>query len=214
LVGAAWKILDLLVESALDEAGIKANYTGRWTTSARVAHAKAASWRPRPLGVDAWAALTRTYVETVELRHSLVHRRAYTDVGNSLIGTNHAGAPVRSLTAIEQEAFVRSALRAAELVTVENPDDRVEADLIRQLGALSGVHGQQLPAVRLLDSLPEITVVVDPETGESHRYVLDVPALWARQRFRARPTPISSSGSGVGPVRRPGVGLKTLRTTS
>ena len=83
-----------------------------------------------------------------------------------------------------QEAFVRSVLRAAQRVSAASPDSRVETDLIRQLGAFARLPGQPLPAVTLLDSLPEITVVLDPEASGADRYVLDVPALFRRQPFQ------------------------------
>jgi hypothetical protein len=184
LVGAAWKVVDLLLETALDEAGLQADNARGWTIKTKITHATAGDGRPKALSVQVWRALTLTYVETVQLRHSLVHRRAYTDASGALVGTNGSGGRLRPFTAVEQEAFVRSALRAAQLVIAANPDSRVEADLIRQLGALAGVHDQPLPAVTLLDSLPEITVVVDPVAGGSDGYVLDVPALLRRQPFK------------------------------
>jgi len=186
LVGAAWKVVDLLLEAALDEAGLQPDNARNWTIKAKIKHAGAGDGRPKVLNVEIWRALTLTYVETEQLRHSLVHRRAYTDASSALVGTNGSGGPLRPLAPVEQEAFVRSALRAAQLVVAANPDSRVEADLIRQLGALDGLHGQALPAVTLLDSLPEITVVVDPEAGETDGYVLDVPALLRRQPFQGQ----------------------------
>lgn len=184
LVGAAWKVVDLLPETALDEAGFQADNARRWTINSKITHATAGDGRPEALNVQVWRALTRMYVETEQLRHSLVHRRAYTDASSALVGTDGSGGQLRPLAAVEQEAFVRSALRAAQLVIATKPDSRVEADLIRQLGALAGVHGQPLPAVALLDSLPEITVVVDPAAGGADGYVLDVPALLRRQPFQ------------------------------
>lgn len=44
-------------------------------------------------------------------------------------------------------------------------DARVEADLIRQLGYLCGLHHVTLPAVTVLESLPEITVIIDADPG-------------------------------------------------
>jgi hypothetical protein len=183
LLGAAWKVLDLLLETALDQVGKQPDTKRGWTINRKAAHANAAEGRPTAFSPDAWSALMRTYAQTVELRHSLVHRRAHTDGADALIGVDQAGRQLRPLSAQEQEAFARSALRASELVTARTPDDRVHADLIRQLGLLTGVHDRRLPTVTLLDALPEIAVIVDAEPGSPDRYRLDVPALKARQPF-------------------------------
>lgn len=184
LVGAAWKVLDLLIETALDEAGIAPAKSSKWwIIQEKVALAKKFAGRPTMMSTQAWTALTITYAQTEQLRHSLVHRRAHTDSSHALVGLDEAGRLLRALSAEEQEALARAAVRASEIVTASKPDERVEADLIRQLGVLSGVHGQQLPTVTLLDSLPVIAVVLDPENPTSHRYPLDVPHLWRRQPF-------------------------------
>jgi hypothetical protein len=99
------------------------------------------------------------------------------------VGIDEKGMPIRPLSVDEQEAFVRAILRAAELVTAAAPDDRGKADLFHQLGVLRGIHGQQLPAVGLRDALPEITVIMHPDTQESGGYTLNVSALHARQPF-------------------------------
>lgn len=184
LVGAAWKVLDLLLETALDESGFQPDTRRGYSIETKACHAAAAEGRPQYVDAQPWSALMEVYVETKELRHSLVHRRAHTDAANSLVGTDESGASLRPMSADEQEAFVRSVLRVAELVTLTPPDERVEADLLRHLSALVGIHGQKLPTVKLLDSLPEITVILDAEASTSDRYTFDVPALRARQPFR------------------------------
>lgn len=142
LVGAAWKVLDLLLETALSEAGMQGDTPRGWSIKRKVAHAKGTDGRPCNVSVHAWTALMRTYVETAELRHSLVHRRAHTDAGNALVGIDDGGARLRPLTASGQEAFARSVLRAAQVVIATSPDDRTEADLVRQLSALTGVQDE------------------------------------------------------------------------
>ena len=184
LVGAAWKVLDVLIETALDEAGIAPAKSSKWwTIQEKVAHANRAAGRPAMMSAQAWTSLTITYAQTEQLRHSLVHRRAHTDSSHALVGVDEAGRLLRALSADEQEALVRAALRASEIVAASQHDERVEADLIRQLGILSGIHGQQLPTVTLRESLPVIAVVLDPENPTSHRYPLDVPRVWRRQPF-------------------------------
>jgi hypothetical protein len=185
LVGAAWKVLDLLLELALEGDGLQPDAKTRWTIKAKVKHATGAGSRPTAVPPDLWAALTATYVATAELRHSLVHRTAHTNAANELVGTDASGQQLRPLSEDEQEALGRAALRAAQLVTSPQPDERVVADLTRQLGVLSELHGKSLPNVALADSLPEITVIVDRLPGVSKGYELDLPALRLRQPFQS-----------------------------
>jgi hypothetical protein len=91
--------------------------------------------RPAALSQPIWRALTTTYVETADLRHSLVHRTVYTDPSGALIGVDRARNPLRPLSVEEQEAFGRVALRAVQVVTAQHADPRIEADLIGQLVA-------------------------------------------------------------------------------
>jgi len=124
------------------------------------------------------------YAETVEIRHSLIHRTAHTDATNALVGVDAKGHRLRPFSREEQEALVRAALRAAELVTSAHPDPRVGADLVRQLGALHGIHGVGLPLVTLREALPEVICITDPDSDAPGRYVLDMPRLRTRQPFQ------------------------------
>lgn len=181
LVGAAWKVVDLLLEEALRIDGRSPNTKRGWTITSKVAHARAADARPTSITLSAWQALMTTYANTSELRHSLVHRRAHTDASDALVGVDDSGRPLRPLAPDEQDALARAALRSSQLVISAAADDRVAADLDRQLGVLRGVHGVALPTVALSDSLPEVTALLDPAGDGS--YPFDVPALRARQPF-------------------------------
>lgn len=184
LVGAAWKVLDLLLEAALNMAGETPTKPNWWRIDEKNTHAKARSRRvrPAPIPVRAWESLLGTYSATIELRHSLTHRTASLDSANALIGVDKNRNPLRPFTPDEQEALGRSALRAAELVCMPQPDGRVRADLTRQLSRLHNVHSTILPAVRLSDSLPTVAVLVDPTQGRSGQYALPIPMIRARAR--------------------------------
>lgn len=182
LVGAAWKVIDLLLEQALALSPFMPDQAHGWSIEKKLGHARESDARPSGIALTAWRALMKTYVETAQLRHSLVHRRVHTDAAHALVGVDRTGAPLRPFSAEEQEALARTALRAAELVTSTAGDVRVAADPDRQLGLLRGVHGEALPMVGMADSLPEITVIVD--ANDSGLYPFDVPALWARQPFK------------------------------
>jgi hypothetical protein len=121
LVGTAWKIIDLLLEAALDADNQKPpNNRLRWRIDEKINTAIARTARPSLISSQAWDPLMGTYVATADLRHSLVHRRVHTDAANALIGHDSTGVALRPLTPGEQEALARTALRAAELVTASS----------------------------------------------------------------------------------------------
>lgn len=183
LVGTAWKVLDLLIEAALDMAGESPRSQKGWRIEEKIAQAKTAIRPPLGFPLAAWDALLATYVRTEDLRHSLVHRKVYTDPSGALVGVDRRGQKIRPLTGDEQEALGRAVLRASQLVLATGPDERGEADLARQLGLLTDLHGVQLPTVSLPDALPalpELVVIVDRDVEVTGRYRLDVPALVAR----------------------------------
>lgn len=165
LVSAAWKVIDLLLETAYELAGQPPDLGQRWSIEGKAKLASVAAARPAAIEDGPWQALTRTYVETIELRHSLVHRRARLDGEKALVGVRADGTPLRPLTATEQEAFARAALRVAELVVGAPRAARVQADLARQLGHLTALHGISLPPVALRDAMPGITVIVYPQAS-------------------------------------------------
>lgn len=146
---------------------------------AKIQHATNRSSRPGHLDLAAWDALMGTYVATVQLRHSLVHRRVFTDASNALVGLDENNAPLRPLAPSEQEAFARAALRAAQIAVSGTPDPRVNADLLRQLHQLQPLHGVPVPPVTMQESLIEVEICVDPDPAVTGRYVLDVPKLKA-----------------------------------
>jgi hypothetical protein len=182
LVGTAWRVMDLLIEEALAQAGEKPKGS-KWAITgkgSKAQHALSRIGRPANLPSHAWDAFTETYVKTVDLRHSLVHRKAFTDSGGALIGVDDAGNRIDPVSPGEQEALGRTALRAAQAVTANKPDDRVAADLTRQLGYLTTIHGIALPAVAFTESLPQVTFIIDADPAAAGRYSLDVPAARAR----------------------------------
>lgn len=185
LTGTAWKVLDMLFETALDLARQTPDRGRRWSIGKKLAHARARTGRPSLFSSSVWEPLMATYVETADLRDSLVHRRVYTDPSGALIGIDRSGTSLRPLTATEQEALGRTALRAAELVLAPIPDSRVTADLTRQLGYLRSLHRMPVPAVTVVDSLPEITVIIEADPAFPDQYLLDLPALRAWQPFRS-----------------------------
>lgn len=175
-VGAAWKVLDLLYEEALRQRGIPPDRRGQYSVAAKQRRARRGTARPPEFAVIVWRALMALYANTVDLRHSLVHRSVRTDASQSLIGVAESGRAIRPLTVGEQEAFARAALAAA-MVALGGGDTRDEARLLGHLGVLAAVHRRKLAAAVVPRVVPVITVVVDPDAVDHSRYPLDVPAI-------------------------------------
>lgn len=119
-----------------------------------------------------------TYAETSELRHSLVHRAAFTDSATqALIGHDRNGGRLRPMSVIEQEAFIRAVLRAAGLVVAASREERHEDDLVHQLGQLAGIHRVALPQLSADLRLSRLTVIIPADSANPGCYLLDVPAV-------------------------------------
>lgn len=179
LVGAAWKVLDMMLETSLSSAGVQPDTRRGYTIKTKVELARAPANGPSDVGSLAWKALMEVYINTEDLRHSLVHRRAHTDAANALVGVDDKGNTVRPLSAQEQEAFVRAVLRASELVE-RGADDRRHDDLLHQLGVLQGIQSQPIAVTELPSSIPEITVIVGVDARLDGGYSIDFAALRER----------------------------------
>jgi hypothetical protein len=182
MFGAAWKVLDLLLEEAFEQAGLQPSGR-RWMIAEKAQLAASAAACPVPFAADEWGALTGVYVATEDLRHSLVHRRADMDPNGALIGRDGSGQHGTPVTEQEQDAFVHAVLRAATLV-VRGADSRTAGDLRARLAALGAHHGVNVLGAEL-QPVPEVTVLVDRVDDEADVYELDLDALRARQPFKA-----------------------------
>lgn len=183
LTGAAWKVLDLLLEEALAQSGLTPDQSRGWSVQRKQQEAHKQTGKPAAIEPTAWSALTATYAATVELRHSLVHRRAHTDATGALVGVDAAGQSLRPLTTAEQTALARVVLTAADTVLATAPDSRMEARLLRHLADLTAVHGAAIAAAPIPDVIPEVTAILDPDPADSGRYPLDLPAIRASLPF-------------------------------
>ena len=95
--GTAWKVLDLLIELALWQAGL--GTSGWMTIAGKIRHARGAAGDCVPLSNDTalWIALTAAYAGTEEVRHSLVHRLAEVDQATGeLTGRDRKSLPMNN----------------------------------------------------------------------------------------------------------------------
>jgi hypothetical protein len=174
--GAAWKILDLLLELAYANAGTKAA-GGRLRIATKENLARQGHGVLAPLTADhtLWGMLTSTYAATTQARHSLVHRRAEVDqVTGSLTGCDDSGQPLVPITAGQQEAFCRAVQRTAMAALAGHIGRRERADLAWQLDQLQAHHQQPaLGGVRFQTP----ALLLAPATLSSGQLVIDIPAL-------------------------------------
>jgi hypothetical protein len=180
--GAAWKVIDLLIEYAL-HASPRAR--GRMPIATKVQYASSGVCPPLSTDGDVWQRVAKLYEGTEQARHCLVHRRF--NVGpagelTSLLGAQ--GQAVSDVTAAEQQAFCRLAQRLADAVITGMLSPRARGDIAGLLNALAAHHGEPvLPAQEVLD----VRVIVDDAERTVDGWALKVTELLNDLRARYRP---------------------------
>jgi hypothetical protein len=109
--GAAWKVIDLLLELALSREGRKPDQKRGWSISRKCRLAQQGAGDTSLLGTKAltWRAIVQLYAATAEHRHCLVHRTASFSVSPiQLTGTTQCGA-LMPLDQQELYAFIHLA---------------------------------------------------------------------------------------------------------
>lgn len=144
LFGAAWKILDLFVELALNLSGAKPKRRD-WTIDEKVM-AVQSGLRPSALLTDdgaLWQAVLCTYAATHQHRHCVVHRTAqFSSQAVLLAGVDKNGVSLRPMAKHELDAFLVIAQAVADAVITGGLKAR-SADYLRfeldQLHAHTGL---------------------------------------------------------------------------
>lgn len=171
--GAAWKVLDLLVELALG--GISPPIEDKTRMAAQdIVPAIAPFYGQQQL----WTRLMRTYATTKILRHSFVHRRFKVDETTGLLeGTPRGNEPMpHPMTADEQLSFGQAAQGTAEAVIAGKLSRRQRDQFSWVLDQLGGHHGQPpLGGSPVHGVIP--TVLVDAELLPSGELRVDPVAI-------------------------------------
>lgn len=178
--GAAWKVLDLLTELALSQAGFGTR--GRMAIAEKVQHANAAAGLCAPLSNDnaLWSALTSVYAGTAQIRHSLVHRLVEVNQATGgLTGRDDNGQPLAPVTAEHQEAFCRAVQRATEATLAQAISPRERSDLAWNLDQLANLHG--LPPLGGHQMAPA-PLAVAPTRMSGTTILVNAPALLSELR--------------------------------
>lgn len=184
LFGAAWKILDLFVELALNSVGRPRK---KWSIEDKAAAARRGEGLQSLLTDDhgIWRAVLTIYAATVEHRHCVVHRTAdFSSQEVQLAGVDKKGATLKPLTRTELEAFLVIAQEVASAVIDGGLKPRsadylrFELDQLREHTGLSDLGGKRR-------SKP-VRVRMVPTPVADDLYELDFKAAYARAA-KARP---------------------------
>jgi len=175
LFGAAWKVLDLLVELGLRQAGFafddQRHQSYRIETKAKEARAD----RVQPVapfdGHPAlWLRIMSLYAATSELRDALVHREVRVDPGSGSItealrpGYTHAP---QTLTSDEQSAFCRAVVGVANAVTTDELAARQVDQIQWLLDRLRSKHGHpSFDASPVTGLIPQVILRPIPTSDE------------------------------------------------
>jgi hypothetical protein len=178
LFATAWKILDLMLEYALDSLA-SANQK-RWSIENKSKHAQAfhGSLPGLTRNPDIWQRICLVYVSMVEARHSLIHRRLSVNARGDFV--NLAGSH-STITVDEQNAIQGLALCSSAVALRQNCRSRDELVLSGYLNALAALHGC---AALASSSEDRWTVVINSEV-RSGRWALDAQSLLGQARAAA-----------------------------
>ncbi len=185
IFGAAWKVLDLIVELGLNQN----TPVARWTIAAKARDAASARVPTLSSDPDIWGRIAATYASSVEQRHCLVHRSFSIAPDGSMVGMSTAAgnASVADLTVPEQAAFCRLAQRCAVVLAAANLSTRERLDLVACLDGLAAHHGLGALGAGAPATAP-VLVQVDAVPNGLHWTVDTQRALAAAQTtFPGRP---------------------------
>ena len=174
--GAAWKVLDLLLELTFANAGTTSS-TGQLTIKQKENLAGQGHGDLPPLTTDRvlWRTLTGVYAGTTEARHSLVHRLAKVDrATGTLTGHDKNGHALIPITAAQQEAFCRAVQRASIAALTGRISPRERLDLAWQLDQLQAHHQQ--PVLGGVEFRPPVLLIA-PAILSGGQLVIDIPLL-------------------------------------
>jgi hypothetical protein len=186
LFGAAWKVLDQLIELALEQAGVPHDRNSDYSIRFKVGEAASGSVTPVPPfdgRPDVWSRTIMTYASTHVLRHSLTHRRLIVDQATGDInGVPKPGEPApTALTVAEQSAFCPVAVGAAQAVIDGQLPTRRADQLSWTLDQLTSHHGQPPFGASPAQGMIPV-VIVRPTPGPSDELTLDFTDIANRAR--------------------------------
>ncbi len=159
MFGAAWKILDLIVDYVIQAPPFKSTQF-----SEKIERVNSSN-PPPPFDQhpSLWTAIMTTYSGTVELRNNLIHRQAHISATRDLTGVNKNTRQSETLTADQQLAFCRLSQRVVNCTLSGTATERDLFDIsfqLKELGPYSGNYSHLLgrDATRLHEIVADIPV--------------------------------------------------------
>ena len=184
--GAAWKVLDQLIEFALEQAGVSHDRGSDYTIKLKIreaANGTVIPVSPFASSQDLWLRVIMTYASTEVLRNSLVHRQLIVDQATGdITGVAKPGEPApTALTASEQQAFCKVAVGVAEAIINGQLPTRRAGQLGWALDQLTAHHGQPSSGASPVQGVIPV-VIVRPAPGSSNELTLDFADIASRAR--------------------------------
>ena len=159
--GAAWKVLDLLIEHAIDADNSVPAKTN-WQATKKAELLMAGKGLMPYLPADIWSACKGIYNATFEVRNALVHRMAVVAPNGDLICAKRDGVPLPVISAAEQVAFCEVMQIVMLAIERGSLPERERRRALARLTSLSNLHG--------VCNLPTAT------EGDIVRVKIDLPA--------------------------------------
>jgi hypothetical protein len=186
IFGAAWKILDQLIELGLESIGTPHDRKTDYSIGLKVREARQGNVVPVP-PFDArphlWTPIMNCYASAESLRNSLVHRRLRVDRTTGVMEavTRPGESATKVLTQAEQSAFCQVAEGVASAVINRTLSNRRAGQLGWALDQLSSLHGQAQFGIPPLQGVIPV-VIVRPTPAPSGELTLDFAELAARAK--------------------------------
>lgn len=194
LFGAAWKVLDIIVERGLQLEDPRQVRPQIATKVKRAQDTKGADFVPLLLRTDIAVAVAELYAKTHELRHSVVHRRVDRDAYGTLFGKD-----ATRLSKAEATAFCELVLIVGRCASMPM-DRRAQSHAAWLANLLYRVHeGQALLDAHRPRPIDVVVVAAAPDgdrwivnTERAHRRVAATgyPFAWLEVRAPAGEFPI------------------------
>ena len=145
--GAAYKVLDMLIEHVLRANGAGAGRLGYATKAARLENRPAELPVPFDTRPDLWDRMALLYANLQEARHATTHRRAQANAAGDLEIYDEERTLIDTVTSTEIQSFAAAAHILAELVIDQADDDRRASIAAWSVNELQARHGlPDLPA--------------------------------------------------------------------
>lgn len=179
MFGAAWKIVDLVIEYCLQIPS-----GSRLSIDEKVKRVRAMTNPIKPFQKypQMWGAVTSVYESTCELRNGLIHRRAEITKAGELKVRDRCTNRIYTITDDQQLAFCRLAQRLIAASLAEGFDDRSLFDFSNQLTILAPYSGGWTTRIGR-DETRIYELVADLASSDGW-IVVDVPQLLTAIRTR------------------------------